>query len=117
MLNRLKSLLGNKKEPTSSSQPGIENGDNVEIFNKAGQRIKKADMGDKEKRMQEVLDTISKAGKTGKYMIGISIHDPHNKLKRKGGDIHHFAFQQDFPTEDRYGCLDEFAKLMGLGDK
>ena len=106
-----------KKKKTESSFLNKEEAENVEIYDNDGILLKNENMKDNEKRMSQVLDTISKAGKTGKYMVCISIHDPDNKLEREGGDIHHFTFTQDFPTEDRYGCLDEFAKLMGLGDK
>jgi|GEM_PF-5430978 len=106
-----------KKKVKLSSSPPIENGGAVNIFDKDGEKIKKDAMGDKERRMAEVLDTLNKAGKTGRYLVCITIHDPQNKMKKNSGDLHHFTFQQDFPTPDIYGCLDEFATLMKLGDK
>lgn len=91
----------------------------VKIHNKDGSELKAEDMNDTERRMADLLSVISMAAKTGKFMIGISVHDPDGKLKQtKGGlDIHHYTFAQDFPEDDRYGCLDEFAKLLKLGDK
>ena len=106
-----------KKKVEAESTPPTEQGNSVKIYNKEGTKIDKDAMNDKEARMRGVLEVISKAGKTGKYMVCITVHDPENKLKKKDGDLHHFTFQQDFKTEDIYGCLDEYAKLFGLGNK
>ena len=106
-----------KKKKTESSFLKEEEDGAVKIYDNDGELLKKENMKDNEKRMSGLLDTISKAGKTGKYMVCITVHDPENKLDMGGGDLHHFTFVQDFPTDDKYGCLDEYAKLMGLGDK
>ena len=91
----------------------------VRIERKDGTTLDPADMNDEERRMADLLSVISMAAKTGKFMIGISVYDPEGKLKQtsKGKDIHHYTFAQDFQEDDRYGCLDEFAKLLKLGDK
>ena len=91
----------------------------VRVENKDGSELKPEDMNEEELRMADLLSTISMAAKTGKYTVCISIYDPEKKLKRTRGniDIHHFTFCQDFPSDDRYGCLDEYAKLLKLGDK
>lgn len=106
-----------KKKAKTESSPLIGDSNSVKIYNKKGEKLDKNFMNDKEKRMSDILSIISKAGETGKYMVCVTIHDPENKLKMGGGDLHHFTFLQDFKNEDRYGCLDEYAKLMGLGNK
>ena len=105
----------NKQTKTTPLQP-VET-TKVDVYSKDGKKIDPQKMSEKEKRMQQVLDTISKAGTTGKYLICITVHDPDKKLKLDGGDLHHFAFKQDFPNDDSFGCLDEYARLLGLGDK
>ena len=113
-------MLGLKKlfkKKTESSFLKEEKPKAVDIYDNKGELLKSENMNGEEKRMAELLDTISKAGKTKKFMVCVSIHDPKNKLGKDGGDIHHYTFLQDFPTDDKYGALDEYAKLMGLGDR
>ena len=100
-----------------TNEAKITNSDRVDIYDNEGELIKQEQIGDKEKRMIELLDIISKAGQTEKYLISVTIHDPENKLGIGGGDLHHFTFMQDFPKDDRYGCLDKYAELLGLGDR
>jgi len=91
----------------------------VRIQNKDGTELKVEDMNEKEKRMADLLSTISMAAKAEHFLVCISIYDKDKKLKRTRGDmdIHHFAFTQDFKDDDRYGCLDKWAEQLKLGDK
>ena len=114
--------LFKKKKKITSIEKKLQTNDDVEaprvsVYSKQGDKLEKDKVSEKEKRMMELLEVISMAGQTKKFLICITIHDPKNTLKKSGGDLHHWTFQQDFPQDDRYGCLDEYANLMGLGDK
>lgn len=113
---RLLDIFRKKKSTITTKEAKINSG-RVNIYDKQGNLIEQKEMGDREKRMTELLDTISKAGQTEKYLVCVTIHDPENKLGIGGGDLHHFTFMQDFPKDDRYGCLDKYAELLGLGDR
>lgn len=79
--------------------------------------VKSEDLSPAFKDFIKMLDTVQKAGQSGKYLLCLTIHDPENKTGMTEGnkDLHHFTFKCDFPDDDLYGCLDIYAKQLKLG--
>jgi len=113
-----KKMSGLEDKPTIKTS---EVGDlsKVKIYNENNKPVGEKVLSDKERRAIEMQSVIDLAHKAGHYLVCLTIYDPDNKTGRtkNGNDLHHFAFRQDFKDEDRYGCLDEYAKLLQLGDR
>lgn len=92
-------------------------GDIVDVFNDEGKRVGQKMLDDRTRRMIDLMDAVKKAEATGQYLACVTIFDPKGKTdlnKRNGGNMHNFVFRQNFPNEDIYGSLDEYAKLLEL---